>query len=91
MYRDARYEDVQAWTAQLRGEYGEMNPAERTEYHYLSGMTAYRLTQHDDALHELALAAQAARRKPDALNAEQRSLLFRTLEELLTTRTRAVQ
>jgi len=82
LYADARYEAVQAWIAQLRGDYPDMDGRQRAEFHYLSGMTAYRLTQSDEALHELALAAHAAREQPNALRSEQLALLYRTLEEL---------
>lgn len=87
LYRDARYEAVQAWTAQLRREYGSMDPTQRASFHYLSGMTAYRLGQAEDALHELALAAHAAREQAKALSSEQLALLYRTLEELMASRT----
>lgn len=86
LYRDARYEAVQAWTAQLRRAYAEMDATQRTSFHYLSGMTAYRLGQPEDALHELALAAHAAREQAKALSSEQLALLYRTLEELMANR-----
>jgi hypothetical protein len=86
LYADARYEAVQAWLAQLRDDYPEMSGADLAQFHYLSGMTAYRLSQADEALHELALAAHAAREQPSALGNEQLALLYRTLEELLAKR-----
>jgi hypothetical protein len=82
LYADARYEAVQAWIAQLRGDYPDMDARQRAEFHYLSGMTAYRLSQPDEALHELALAAHAAREQQSGLRSEQLALLYRTLEEL---------
>ena len=82
LYNDARYEEAEAWFAALRVDYVDMSAAQRTKYHYLRGMTAYRLAQPQEALHALALAAQAVRRQPDALSVEQRSVLHRTLEEL---------
>jgi hypothetical protein len=84
LYRDARYEAVQAWIAQLRREYSQMDAAQRATFHYLSGMTAYRLAQREEARHELALAAHGARASSQALGAEQVALLYRTLEELTT-------
>jgi hypothetical protein len=87
LYADARYEAVQAWLAQLHDDYPEMSGAELAQFHYLSGMAAYRLSQPDDALHELALAAHAAREQPSALNSDQLALLYRTLEELSANRT----
>jgi len=86
LYRDARYEAVQAWTAQLRRTYSDLDPTQRASFHYLSGMTAYRLGQPEDARHELALAAHAAREQAKALSSEQLALLYRTLEELMANR-----
>jgi hypothetical protein len=86
LYADARYEAVQAWIEQLRDDYPDLSGAELAHFHYLSGMTAYRLSQTDEALHELALAAHAAREQPSALANEQLALLYRTLEELLAKR-----
>jgi hypothetical protein len=82
LYRDARYEQAQAWFATLRFDYAEMDAAQRTKFHYLSGMTAYRLAQPQEALHSLALAAQAVRAQPNALDTEQLAVLYRTLDEL---------
>jgi hypothetical protein len=82
LYNDARYEEAEAWFAALRVDYVDMNAAQRTKYHYLRGMTEYRLAQPQEALHALALAAQAVRAQPEALSAEQRSVLHRTLDEL---------
>jgi hypothetical protein len=82
LYRDARYEVAQAWCAALSGEYADMTPTQRVTYRYLSGMTAYRLSQPSEAQHELALAAHAVRESPDALRPEQLGVLYRTLEEL---------
>lgn len=89
LYRDARYEAVQAWIAQLRREYSQMDASQRATFHYLSGMTAYRLAQREEALHELALAANGARVSSQALGSEQVALLYRTLEELTTRSTRS--
>jgi hypothetical protein len=86
LYADARYEAVQAWLAQLQADYPDMSGEELAQFHYLSGMTAYRLSQSDEALHELALAAHAAREQPSALGSEQLALLYRTLEELAAKR-----
>ena len=86
LYADARYEAVQGWLAQLRDDYPDLSGSELAHFHYLSGMTAYRLSQTDEALHELALAAHAAREQPSALANEQLALLYRTLEELLAKR-----
>jgi hypothetical protein len=82
LYNDARYEEAEAWFAALRVDYADMNAAQRTKYHYLRGMTAYRLAQPQEALHALALAAQAVRTQRDALSVEQLGVLHRTLAEL---------
>jgi hypothetical protein len=89
LYRDARYEAAQAWFAQLRLEYAAMTPSERATFHYLSGMTAYRLAQHEEALHELALAAHSARMQASALGPAEIATLYRTLEQLSADRASA--
>jgi hypothetical protein len=85
LYRDARYEEAQAWFAALRASDADMDPAQRTKFHYLSGMTAYRLAQPQEATHELALAAHGVREQSNALDGEQLAVLYRTLEELKPT------
>jgi hypothetical protein len=82
LYRDARYEAAQAWFVELRRDYPAMSADERAIYHYLSGMTAYRLAQPEEARHELALAAVAAKQRSTALRPSQTAVLNRTLEEL---------
>jgi hypothetical protein len=82
LYRDARYEAAQAWCSALSVEYADMTPAQRVMYHYLSGMTAYRLSQPTEAEHELALTAHALREQPSVLDTAQLAVLYRTLEEL---------
>jgi hypothetical protein len=89
LYGDARYEDAQAWLVNLRAEYAAMTKAQRAALHFLGGMTAYRLGQADEALHELALAAHAAREQTNPLGPEQLALLYRTLEELMANRANA--
>jgi hypothetical protein len=81
-YRDARYEAAEAWFSALSVEYASMTPAQRAIFHYLSGMTAYRLSQPNEAQHELALAASAIRKQAAALSADQQTVLKRTLAEL---------
>jgi hypothetical protein len=82
LYRDARYEAAQAWFAALSVEYANMTPKQRVTYHYLNGMTAYRLSQPQDAEHELALAAHAVHDQATALSPAQLAIMYRTLEEL---------
>ena len=86
LYSDARYEDADARLVELRSEYADLSKPQRATLHFLSGMTAYRLGQPDEALHELALAAHAARDQASPLGTEQLALLYRTLEELMESR-----
>jgi len=82
LYRDARYEAASAWLAQLSLEVASMDLRERARFHYLRGMTAYRLYQYPDAAHELALAASAVAVTGDALTDTQRGMLDQTLAEV---------
>jgi hypothetical protein len=82
LYRDARYEAAAAWLEQLSLEIARMDLRERAKFHYLRGMTAYRLYQYPDAAHELALAASAVAVTGDALSDEQRGMLDQTLAEV---------
>jgi hypothetical protein len=82
LYRDARYEAAAAWLEQLSREISSMDLRERAKFHYLRGMTAYRLYQYPDAAHELALAASAVAVTGDALSDEQRGMLDQTLAEV---------
>jgi hypothetical protein len=82
LYRDARYEAAQAWFGPLSVEYADMTATQRVTYHYLNGMTAYRLSQPQDAEHELALAAHAVVNQATALSPAQLAIMYRTLEEL---------
>lgn len=82
LYRDARYEAASAWLSQLSLEVPSMDLRERAKFHYLRGMTAYRLYQYSDAAHELALAASAVAATGDALTDEQRGMLDQTLAEV---------
>ena len=82
LYRDARYEAASAWLAQLSLETASMDLRERARFHYLRGMTAYRLYQYPEAAHELALAASAVAVTGDALTDSQRGMLDQTLAEV---------
>jgi hypothetical protein len=82
LYRDARYEAAAAWLQQLSLEIASMDLRERAKFHYLRGMTAYRLYQYPDAAHALALAASAVAATGDALSDEQRGMLDQTLAEV---------
>ncbi len=82
LYRDARYEAAAAWLDQLALELPSMDLRERARFHYLRGMTAYRLYIYPVAAHELALAASAVAATGDALTDEQRGMLDQTLAEV---------
>ena len=85
LYRDARYEDASVWLADLESELPGMNTTDRATYHFLAGMTAYRLAQYQDALHDLALSAYVVSTQENALTPTQRAVLERTLAELTPT------
>jgi hypothetical protein len=82
LYRDARYEAASAWLDALQVEEPSMTRSERGTFHYLRGMTAYRLARYQDALHSLSLAANAVNAYEGALTPTQRSVLDRTLADL---------
>lgn len=83
LYRDARYEAAALWLDSLAGDAPAMAASDRATFHYLVGMTEYRLAHYQDALHDLALAAHAASTQNDALSPTQRSVLDRTMAELM--------
>jgi hypothetical protein len=82
LYRDARYEAAAAWLDALAPEAPAMSTADRATFHYLRGMTEYRLAQYQDALHDLAVAEYVVSTQGSALSPTQRSVLDRTLAEL---------
>ena len=82
-YRDARYEVAAAWLEQLSVDLPAMALRARARFHYLRGMTAYRLYQYSEALHDLALAASAVAVTGDALSDAQRAILDQTLAEVV--------
>jgi len=85
LYDDAHYEAALRWLDQLEAESTSMTRTQQALFYYLRGMTAYRLGQHQDALHFLAVAQVAADRDGAALRPERRSILERTLHELTPT------
>ena len=82
LYGDARYEDAQAWLAQLNNEADGMSPSERARFYYLRGMTAFRLGQRDDALHYLMLASTLLGEDRTHLPEPWRPVMLRTLDEI---------
>jgi len=80
LYRDARYEDAEAWTLALASEQPRMTSVERLHFEYLRGMCAFRLGRRDDARHFLLVAQQLVQQHPEGLAPLDRSLLERTLD-----------
>jgi hypothetical protein len=83
LYRDARYELAAAWLDALDSDVAAMSAGDRATFHYLRGMTGYRLARYQDALHDLAVAAYVVSMQENALSPTQRSVLERTLGELM--------
>lgn len=79
LYRQARYESVEAWTQALEGERSRMSADERLQFEYLKGMCAYRLGRLQDAQHALALAQVLAEDHPQGLAEQDRALLERIM------------
>lgn len=83
LYVDARYEDALVWFETLEPELRTAKAAERLRFHYLRGMTAYRLEQRRDARHHLALARELLDDAPaGTLTDFSRAQLLRVAEEL---------
>jgi hypothetical protein len=82
LYKDARYEETEAWLGELEHDAPGMAPTELTHFYYLKGMTAFRLGQRDEALHSLSLADALAIREPASLPQDWSDVLRRTLSEL---------
>ena len=84
LYREARYEDAEAWMVALGLERASMEPAQRVHFEYLRAMCAYRLdAPEDDALHYLLLADTLARAHPQVLSRRDQEMLARALGEHL--------
>jgi len=82
-YDEARYDEADVWLVDLERDTADMDPAMRARYYYYRGMTSYRLSRRNDALHYLALARETASDEASGyLDAEQRRTMDRSLEEL---------
>jgi len=57
-FAEARYEDVEAWLADLEPSLGAMDPTLRARFYYLAGMSAYRIGELRRARHALALCRE---------------------------------
>jgi hypothetical protein len=78
-YEEARYESVLVWLDDLEPDLARMEPAERSTFLYLRGMSAYRLGHLDDAVHYLVLARESVVMEPGSLRASLQSTLDRAL------------
>ena len=85
LYKDARYEEAQLWLAELEGSSNDMSPAELARFHYLRGMTAFRLGQPEDALHYLVLAQVLDGDEGAHLPPTWRAVMERTLAQVMPT------
>ena len=85
LYKDARYEEASSWLSELESQAADMDSGELARFHYLRGMTAFRLGQREDALHYLVLADELVGADASALPAAWRSVLERTLQEIMPT------
>jgi ATP/maltotriose-dependent transcriptional regulator MalT len=85
LYKDARYEEAALWLSELESQAPDMDGGELARFHYLRGMTAFRLGQREEALHYLVLADQLVSEDTNALPAAWRSVMERTLQEIMPT------
>jgi hypothetical protein len=85
LYKDARYEEAQRWLAELELEKADMSPSELARFHYLRGMTAFRLGQAEDALHYLVLAQVLDQNDESRLPPSWRAVMERTLAQVMPT------
>jgi len=85
LYKDARYEEAQRWLAELEMSSADMSPGELARFHYLRGMTAFRLGQPEDALHYLVLAQVLDEDEVSHLPPSWRAVMERTLAQVMPT------
>jgi hypothetical protein len=83
LYKDARYEEAALWLSELESQVPRMDGGELARFHYLRGMTAFRLGQREDALHYLVLADELVSEDANALPPAWRSVMERTLQEIM--------
>ena len=82
-YTATRYDHALVWLEDLESSSPDMPLEMRARFYYLRGMTAYRLQDRDDALHYLGVAREVGGDDEEALPAEWRATLDRTLTELI--------
>lgn len=81
-YRAARYEAALTNLEDLEHDLGRFERPERARYDYMRGMSYARLNQRAEARHWLCLAREEAEDRADALTADMRTQLDRTLAEV---------
>lgn len=68
-YQSAHYEDAIIWFEAIERDAPKMSGDDRVRYHYYRGMSAYRLSDRDEALYHLSLARELAEYEKGALDA----------------------
>ncbi|NLE47411.1 MAG: hypothetical protein GX614_03300 [Sandaracinaceae bacterium] len=81
-YQGAHYEDAITWFEALEGDVPRLSADERVRYHYYRGMSAYRLSDRDEALYHLSLARELAAHDRASLDSAAEAELKNLLEEL---------
>lgn len=81
-YAAAAYEDALTWLVAVEGDIPAATPAQQATWHYLRGMTEYRLGHRGEARHYLALAHVIGGERGVGLQPEWRRTLAITLAEL---------
>jgi hypothetical protein len=81
-YAAAAYEDALTWLGAVESDIPAAERHDQAAWHYLRGMTAYRLGDRRDARHYLALAHVIAGEDGVGLQPEWRRTLAITLAEL---------
>jgi hypothetical protein len=81
-YASAAYEDALTWLVAVEGDIPAATTAQRAGWHYLRGMTEYRLGHRREARHYLALAHVIAGDRGEGLQPQWRRTLAITLSEL---------
>lgn len=81
-YAAAAYEDANTWLVAIEEDIPSATTAQRATWHYLRGMTEYRLGHRREARHYLALAHVIAGERGVGLQPQWQRTLAITLDEL---------
>ena len=81
-YQSAHYEDAIIWFEAIEGDVPKLSADDRVRYHYYRGMSAYRLSDRDEALYHLALARELAAHERGALDSSAEAEIKNLLDEL---------